>query len=1012
MSQTSRGDSYISESLPEEEKPYGLEVLRTFLVWLQRYKIMSHQSATESNIQIIPTKVVSQMLTRIEGESSSDEITDEHIAQYEHRNRVGMAYQYKVPNTDMHLFYEEYIQYLNKINPEVNRENHVIGGPLFIVERLREPFKLYFDFEHSTSNQQYNLSEEDVYFVANLVKEIIMNIYARTIVSQFDRKRLTRYVIQIRDTNHFHIHFPGISVNKIIAKNISKEISLQLQNDIDFINRHKLETSKFVDSSYGNGLRLIGCNKHVHGGSWQTTIYKYASFNILENGQFGGITYSPYITLQMLSDLTILTQQTKITDMCPDFETFGDCLDIREPKNPESTKQENDIIERIKTELIEYGNPLEFRNTQGRLYIFNTNGHHRCPVDDEIFHDRENIYAIVDNFQVIIKCFCPRCNHKKRILFKLDTENEYLTRKFDIQIINEIISDYNLSGQEKKSPARYEEIQQKIILYINRHFACVPYETNARFIGLEYNDSNCISRIHTYSKQSIDFYLDVNLVTGVYVNQSYRPVILNLIKLWLKSINKRMYSSVVFDPDPDYVPEPDKLNSFLGFTLSRQQLEEYYATTDHEKIEETILMCKHHIFRQWCCGNYEEFEYILNWFAHLIQKPHVKTTVAVIINGAQGSGKSQFFGTFMKPYYGEYYYKIQNFEAVRKFNNQLEDRILVVFDEANTSGRNESTLLKTLITETTMVTEAKFRGHETHGNYINFVFLSNNDRVINIERNERRYIMLTSNLDKLAYTNRSSYFSYLWKLDWRAWIWYLMFNKPLNMPALSEPRDFHPQFDLISTEALRRTKRATLTNYERYILRTLETETILDGVKYKRSSRVKVRISDYIDLFRKEYPRQWDDVHDNLQTTTARIFKTHLSKVTDEDGSECYLFPTISRARQAWREHTREPDWDFSFYIKPEAPEIIPLYPPELINHPSLLIPEDTINSEVYGINVDRYETENERTTEDEAEYNKLRFRDEEAEIIPVNDTEDIECPRKIVNDGDLSEVIDIFNDI
>ena len=81
-------------------------------------------------------------------------------------------------------------------------------------------------------------------------------------------------------------------------------------------------------------------------------------------------------------------------------------------------------------------------------------------------------------------------------------------------------------------------------------------------------------------------------------------------------------------------------------------------------------------------------------------------------------------------------------QVVGKFNVSMEGKVYTVVNELKDQGnfQKNSSLLKSLITDKTHKIERKGIDAVIIDNFNNFVFLTNNHQVLNIEADDRRYL--------------------------------------------------------------------------------------------------------------------------------------------------------------------------------------------------------------------------------------------------------------------------------
>jgi hypothetical protein len=200
----------------------------------------------------------------------------------------------------------------------------------------------------------------------------------------------------------------------------------------------------------------------------------------------------------------------------------------------------------------------------------------------------------------------------------------------------------------------------------------------------------------------------------------------SLGKFWLANPNRRQYQTIVFAPGKE---APDSYNLWRGFACEAKPGS---CTRFLEHVEKNI-----------CGGNSEHYEYLLNWMSRCVQYPDSPGEVAVVLRGRMGTGKGKFAKAFHR-LFGRHFLQVSNSQhLVGNFNSHLRDCVVLFADEAFFAGdkRHES-VLKTLITEETILIEAKGVDAEQSPNYVHIVMASNSDWVVPAGADERRFFVL------------------------------------------------------------------------------------------------------------------------------------------------------------------------------------------------------------------------------------------------------------------------------
>lgn len=201
-------------------------------------------------------------------------------------------------------------------------------------------------------------------------------------------------------------------------------------------------------------------------------------------------------------------------------------------------------------------------------------------------------------------------------------------------------------------------------------------------------------------------------------------------KIWVNSSNKRKYEGIIFSPGGD---EPGYYNLWRGFAIKPKK-GDCSLYLDHIK---NIIASGDERTNQW----------ILAWMAGIIQNPGGdRPGTSIVLRGKQGTGKGTFVQYFAK-IFGGHFLHIQNQNHLTgHFNSHLKDSLLVFCDEAIWGGNKDAEgVLKAMVTEDTIMVEAKGKDAYPVKNHINIIVASNNDWVVPAGLEERRFMVLDVN---------------------------------------------------------------------------------------------------------------------------------------------------------------------------------------------------------------------------------------------------------------------------
>ena len=111
---------------------------------------------------------------------------------------------------------------------------------------------------------------------------------------------------------------------------------------------------------------------------------------------------------------------------------------------------------------------------------------------------------------------------------------------------------------------------------------------------------------------------------------------------WLSHTHRREYKGIEFFPNPDGAKStPGYLNFWRGFEITPSLDGSYDTFNDH-------------LLNNVCDGDWELYNYVFAWFAHLVQRPRERIGTALVLRGRMGSGKTkvgEVFGSLFPAHY-------------------------------------------------------------------------------------------------------------------------------------------------------------------------------------------------------------------------------------------------------------------------------------------------------------------------------------------------------------------------
>jgi hypothetical protein len=269
--------------------------------------------------------------------------------------------------------------------------------------------------------------------------------------------------------------------------------------------------------------------------------------------------------------------------------------------------------------------------------------------------------------------------------------------------------------------AGQESYHRKKILFEREHF---KLKNPACYIR-EYEGS-----VQTMTDNSIE-----SLYLNFYCTND-EGVEIMFIRKWMRDPEIRTYETMAFEPGKQ-VPST-VYNLFKKFQTNQVQ-------GDCSMMNELM----------WNLSgkNQEVFDYLENYFAHLIQKPGEKPKVCLVFSTEkQGAGKDTVLDTLGK-IIGEYFFNTGDPENMvfSRFNAHLQKTLLLKLEEVNfeTNKKNESKLLN-LITATTQSYEGKGREAINLNDYKRIVMTTNKSIPVNIPESDRRFVLINPSEDMVG----------------------------------------------------------------------------------------------------------------------------------------------------------------------------------------------------------------------------------------------------------------------
>tara|TARA_B100001939_G_scaffold343689_1_gene356788 strand:- start:1763 stop:3217 length:1455 start_codon:yes stop_codon:yes gene_type:complete len=203
-------------------------------------------------------------------------------------------------------------------------------------------------------------------------------------------------------------------------------------------------------------------------------------------------------------------------------------------------------------------------------------------------------------------------------------------------------------------------------------------------------------------------------------------------KLWLSAKDRRQYMGLVFNPSSD----PGRFyNMWGGFTVT--------PDPDPGNFQRKCPTFIDHILNNVASGDPHIYDWVMGWFAHMVQHPEERLGTALVIRGGQGSGKTTV-GKVMGHLLGRHYSLADDPRyLLGQFNAHMQSCLLLQADEGFWAGDKKAEgRLKGLVTADRQYVEKKGVDPIMVKNRIHLMISSNHNFVVPAGMDERRFCVL------------------------------------------------------------------------------------------------------------------------------------------------------------------------------------------------------------------------------------------------------------------------------
>ena len=311
------------------------------------------------------------------------------------------------------------------------------------------------------------------------------------------------------------------------------------------------------------------------------------------------------------------------------------------------------------------------------------------------------------------------------------------------------------SGNRNAYLFNYSKVIRSVREWMNERFASynygdsiiiLPDKQNKKYYSLSNNEPTGQSTQAIRMARRINFKEDMKNRNIYYWSEKGTLETKSYYDLWWNWEYRRRANSIICYPyDKD---EPGIINTWQGFNIDPERME-IMENLEKETIEPICQPILDFIFDTICSKSIDDYEFLLNWMADIVQNPTPKKPgISVILrSNSQGTGKGTF-ALIMQDMIGlTHSTKVQDVDKMLKqFNSIVENKLLVVLDEALFAGdKRQVKKLMTIVTEPTVTIEKKGVDSYETDNIMRILILTNERHVVDIPVDDRRFFALNVN---------------------------------------------------------------------------------------------------------------------------------------------------------------------------------------------------------------------------------------------------------------------------
>lgn len=703
------------------------------------------------------------------------------------------------------------------------------------LEQLRNTLKIIFDltniFESSLTGGIV-IRDEELYEEINQMKELKEVLLIKSPMKK-NKKGDNLKILS------GHIQIKGLYFNRTdITKELFKGLTLpELRKDEK--TKGVFDTSIFTSEGTSHNFRLFFTIKPLEPNTRIDLTQEQKEF-ILNNPE-------NFLAQRLTTDKEIYNSDSKFLKARQYLEeTFKNILKVHKPKTKKDAKEM----------LIKSIDETDFKN----LKTYNKTQHKANKIND---YDEWRL-KLIDKMK-IYKYLNPNCDFNELYNEFIKPEHQRITASGRTEINNSatkytanlimnmkkitLKSFFNYHHEITENFDKFNElIKQQHIFNIIELMSWI----NNTFIFFTSSDYKNICMIKEDGKNKIkkiqDVIFDEQLIIKInFIYESQKI----LYEYKLKDI------IIYYSMCQNYYQKYDiySLNDDIFHLYNLPTTTNENVELDEETKQILLLLCN---------DDNEGVEYVLNWFAYVLQHPESRNHTALhFVSKVQGTGKNTICNMLCK-FLNQFSKANTNIEDILgRFNGTVEDSKLIIINECPL-GKKNNDKLKAFITDDKIIIERKGIDQIEKDNLTNLIILSNNFDTGIIENQDRRFSFFYTELDKFEKIFYDDYFDnidshydnfikFLLSRDLSNYNENLAYDKD-SKQILYEKRELlrHPIYKLIEYLDLPELTIIQLKTIINYILDDCKGITLTDEEEKKPLTKEEKLLKEKIDKISKE----------------------------------------------------------------------------------------------------------------------------------------------------------------